>query len=76
MYWFNSERSITGRNFPFFFGTRNNRGGGGGGGGGTWEFLALVPFPLPVSGEVLKSLLAVMGKKIDSDLLELMKEGE
>ena len=34
------------------------------------EFLGLVPFPLPVSGEVPLILLVITGRKIDSDLLE------
>ena len=65
MYSFSRERSVTGRNFPFFFGTRNNQ-----------KFPDLVPFPLPVSGEDLQSLLVITGRKVDSDLSELMKEGE
>ena len=36
----------------------------------------LVPFPLPVSAEILRSPLVVTGRKIDSDLWELIKEGE
>ena len=40
------------------------------------EFPDLVPFPLPVSGEVPLFLLVITGKKIDSDLSELTKEGE
>ena len=40
------------------------------------EFLDLVPFPLPLSGEIPGSLLTVMGRKIDSNLSKLMKEGE
>ena len=36
----------------------------------------LVPFPLPVSREVLLSLLVIMGRKIDSDLTELTSEEE
>ena len=35
------------------------------------EFPDLVPFLLLVSGEVLLSLLLIMGRKIDSDLSEL-----
>ena len=30
-----------------------------------WEFLDLVPFPLPVSGKVLLFLLVITGRKID-----------
>ena len=41
-----------------------------------WEFPDLVPFPLPISGEAPRSLLVVTGRKIDTDFLELMKEGE
>ena len=40
------------------------------------EFPDLVPFPLPISGEVLLSLLVITERKIDSDLSELSKEGE
>ena len=40
------------------------------------EFPELVPFPLPISGEDLRSLLVVTGRKIDSDISELTKEGE
>ena len=36
-----------------------------------WEFPDLVPFPLPVSGEVPLFLLVITGRKIDSDLSEL-----
>ena len=39
-------------------------------------FPDLVPFPLPISGEVLLFLLVITGRKIDSDLPELTKEGE
>ena len=40
------------------------------------EFPNLIPFPLPISGEVPPSLLVVTGKKIYSDSSELKKEGE
>ena len=40
------------------------------------EFLDLVPFPLPISGEDALSLVPVTGRKIDSDLSELTIEGE
>ena len=41
-----------------------------------WVFPDLVPFPLPISEEVPRPLLAVKGRKIDLDLSELAKEGE
>ena len=41
-----------------------------------WKFPDLVPFPLPVPGEVPLSLLVITGRKTDSDLSELSKVGE
>ena len=70
IYRFKKERSIIGRNFPFFLlvpeiaGNKNDK------------FPDLVPFPLPVSGEVPLLLLLITGRKTDSDLSELSIEGD
>ena len=40
------------------------------------EFLDLVPFLQPVSGEVPQSLLVVRVGRLTQDLSELMKEGD
>ena len=41
-----------------------------------WDFPDLVSFSLPISEEGSLSLLVITGRKTDSDLSELTKEGE